>query len=440
MSDQKSTNVRWMLIGWLFLISAIAYLDRVNISIAISAIRREYGFTDIEIGYVFSAFVWGYALLQAPGGRLADKIGPRLTLTLAVVWWGIFTTLSAAIPANFGYALMALILMRFALGVGEAVVYPASNRVVAEWIPSRERGIANGLIFAGVGAGAGITPPLIVYVMETHGWRWSFVVSALLGLAAGAVWWFIARDKPSQHKSLNDAERKLIATGLPQAAAKDQQGGIPLSRMMRSSDLWAMTLAYFAYGYSAYMFFTWFFNYLNEVRGLDLKSSRFYAMLPFIAMAVCSLLGGYISDRITEKRGARIGRCGIAVVGIAFAAVFLAMGTQVESAKLASVFLAGGAGALYLSQSSFWAVTAEIAGPSAGTVSGIMNMGGQLGGAITAILSPWIASSYGWTASFMTAAGLCAVASVLWLFVDPSRRLFETEVEATARKTLSSNK
>lgn len=435
MSYQRTTYIRWMLIGWLFVISAIAYLDRVNISIAISAIRKEYGFTDVQIGAVFSAFVWGYALFQAPGGRLADRFGPRLTLTLAVVWWGVFTTLSASIPSGFGQALLALILMRFALGVGEAVVYPASNRVVAEWIPSRERGVANGLIFAGVGAGAGVTPPLIVYIMQNYGWRWSFVVSALIGLAAGAVWWVIARDKPSEHKSVSAAERKLIETGLPQAAARAEKVGVPLSRMLRSSDLWAMTLAYFAYGYSAYMFFTWFFNYLNEVRGLDLKASRFYAMLPFIAMALCSVIGGIISDRITKTRGIRVGRCGIAVFGIAFAAVFLALGTQVESAKLASLFLAGGAGALYLSQSSFWAVTAEIAGPSAGTVSGIMNMGGQLGGAITALLSPVIANSFGWTASFMTAAGLCAIASVLWLFVDPSKRLFETEAEAAARKT-----
>ncbi len=426
MSQSRASNVRWMLIGWLFVISAIAYLDRVNISIAVASIRKEYGFTDIEIGYIFSAFVWGYAFLQAPGGRLADKVGPRITLTLAVIWWGIFTTLSASVPSGLGSALVTLIALRFALGIGEAVVYPASNRLVAEWIPTRERGLANGLIFAGVGAGAGVTPPLIVYIMQTYGWRWSFVVSALIGIAAGAVWFFIARDKPSEHPMTNEEERRYIETGLPRKA-KAEQGAVPLSRMMASSDLWAMTLSYFAYGYSAYMFFTWFFNYLNTVRGLDLKSSRFYAMLPFIAMAVCSVLGGWISDNITKTRGIRMGRCGIAVVGIAGAAVFLALGTQVESAKLASIFLAGGAGALYLSQSSFWAVTAEIAGPSAGTVSGIMNMGGQIGGAITAIASPWIANRFGWTASFMTAAGLCAVASVLWLLVDPGRRLFEAE-------------
>src|SRR3974390_1297307 len=188
MPSSKSTNVRWLLIGWIFLISAISYLDRVNISIAGKSIAKEFQLSDIQLGYVFSAFVLGYALFQAPGGRFGDWLGPRWTLTLAVVWWGVFTTLVAVVPPGVGASLLILIATRVALGIGEAVLYPASNRFVAEWIPTRERGIANGLIFAGVGAGAGITPPLIVFVMENYGWRWSFVVSALIGIAAGVVW------------------------------------------------------------------------------------------------------------------------------------------------------------------------------------------------------------------------------------------------------------
>jgi MFS transporter, ACS family, glucarate transporter len=425
------THVRWTLIGWIFLISAISYLDRVNISIAGTSIAKEFGLTDIQLGYVFSAFVLGYALFQAPGGRLADRFGPRWTLTLAVVWWGVFTTLVVVVPQGMAASLFILIGTRFALGIGEAVLYPSSNRFVAEWIPTRERGIANGLIFAGVGAGAGITPPLIVYVMENYGWRWSFVVSAIIGLAAGVVWFFIARDKPAQHPRVGAEELRLIEEGLPHAA-KSQNPALPWALILRSRELWAMTLSYFAYGYSAYIFFTWFFIYLNTVRGLNLKASRWWAMLPFIAMALGSPLGGWISDRITAKRGLRVGRCGIAVFGIAFAAIFIALGTQVESARLASIVLAGGAGALYLSQSSFWAVTAEIAGPYSGTVSGIMNMGGQLGGAVTASLSPWIAARFGWTASFLTAAGLCALAAAAWFLVDPARRLFESETRSTA--------
>jgi len=142
-------------------------------------------------------------------------------------------------------------------------------------------------------------------------------------------------------------------------------------------------------------------------------------MLPFIAMATGSIVGGRISDILTRRYGNRIGRCGVAVAGIALAAVFIASGTQVESARLASVVLAGGVGALYLSQRSFWSVTADMAGASAGSVSGVMNMGGQIGGIVTASLTPLIAHQFNWTASFLVAAALCAVGSLAWLVVDP---------------------
>ena len=415
--------MRWVLIVWMFVMSAVAYLDRVNISIAGKAIAGEFHLDDVQLGWVFSAFVLGYALFQAPGGRLADRFGPRWIVTIGVIWWGVFTSLSASIPA-FAGALWLLIGVRFALGTGEAVVYPASNRLVAKWIPSNERGVANGLIFAGVGVGAGITPPLIRYVLVNYGWRWSFWVSAILGLFAGLVWYLLARDVPEEHPWVDREERALIEAGLPQPAEEhDTHRTLPWTAILRSKELLAITTSYFTYGYAAYIFFSWFFIYLSSVRKLDLKSSSYYSMLPFIAMAVCSPLGGWISDELTKRYGKRVGRCGIAAIGIALSAVFIALGTQVASAQLASVVLAGGAGALYLSQSSFWSVTADVAGSSAGSVSGIMNMGGQIGGAVTASLTPWIADHFGWTASFLVAAGLCALGSVPWLFVDPNREL-----------------
>lgn len=430
MMEFLKTRVRWVLIFWMFVISAIAYLDRVNISIAGNAIQTEFGFSTVELGWVFSAFVIGYALFQAPGGRLADRFGPRLVLTLGVLWWGVFTTVTALLPAGIGHALVLMILIRFVLGLGEAVVYPASNRLVAAWIPSQERGIANGLIFAGVGFGAGVTPPLITFILLNWGWRWSFYACAIIGTAAGVVWYLLARDSPKAHPWIRPAERAHIEAGLPTRAAMETHQTLPWSKILASKDVMAITASYFTYGYVAYIFFTWFFIYLSKVRGLDLKASALYSMLPFLAMATCSPLGGYIADRLTKRYGVRIGRCGIAVFGIGLSAVFIALATQVESARLASLVLAGGAGALYLSQSSFWAVTADVAGPSAGSVSGLMNTGGQIGGAVTATLTALIAEKYGWTASFLTAAGLCVFGSLLWLVVNPNARLVAERTDA----------
>jgi ACS family glucarate transporter-like MFS transporter len=423
MAQPLKNQIRWVLIGWMFVISAIAYLDRVNISIAGNAIREEFHLDNIQLGWVFSAFVAGYALFQAPGGRLADRFGPRNILTLGAIWWAVFTALTALVPSGIGSALVVLLAVRFLLGVGEAVVYPASNRLVAAWIPSQERGIANGIIFAGVGAGAGITPPLITYLLVNYGWRWSFWITALIGLAAGAVWFLIARNRPAEHPWVEAKEARHIEAGLPQPDAGRAHRALPWGTILRSRDVMAVSLSYCCYGYVAYIFFTWFFIYLNSVRQLDLKSSSFYGMLPFIAMATCSPLGGIISDRLTKRYGKRAGRCGIGCAGMALAACFLAVGTQAADARLATIVLAGGVGAMYLSQSSFWSVTADLGGRSAGSVSGVMNMCNQTAGAITASLTPWIAGHFGWTASFLVAAALCVVGALSWLAVDPRREL-----------------
>lgn len=423
----RRTRVRWFLVFWLFVLSAVSYLDRVNISIAGGSIADAYHLSEVELGKVFSAMLVGYALFQTIGGRLADRFGPRLVLTGGVIWWGIFTGLTALVPAHIAGALLAFMGVRFLLGAGEAVIYPSANQFVARWIPVSERGLANGWIFAGVGAGAGLTPPLVTYLMVHYGWRSSFWVCAVIGLMAGAVWFFAARDMPAAHPRISADELAEIESGLKLAPFPDKSlrgdGLVSWRDVMSSKNVWAITVSYFCYGYVAWIFFSWFFRYLAKVRGLDLKTSAVYSMLPPLAMLACSLLGGLVNDRLTKWRGPRLGRCGLAAFSIALCGVIVAFGAQAHSARVASIILAGGAGALYLSQSSFWSVTADIAGASSGSVSGFMNTGNQIGAAITAILTPWIGTHFGWTQSFLAGAALCLLGAASWLVVDPTQTL-----------------
>lgn len=435
MTQTRWPHVRWLLVAWIFVLSAVAFLDRVNISIAGSFLASAYHLSNVQLGWIFSAFLVGYALSQTPGGRLVDRLGPRRVLAAGVLWWGLFTALTATLPAGITGALGLLIAIRFLLGAGEAVVYPASNRFVAQWIPRQERGIANGWIFAGVGAGAGLSPPLITYIVLRHGWQASFYVCAAIGVLAGAIWYVIARDSPAEHPMVSPGELAFIRAGLTlprnfDSAKEPSPQLVSWGRVLKSKDVLAVTLSYFCFGYVAWIFFSWFYTYLAQVRGLNLKASAFYAMLPFIAMGICSPLGGAISDRLTKWKGPRLGRCGLAAFGIAVAAVFLTLGSLAHSARVASIVLAGGAGALYLAQSSFWSVTADIAGASSGYVSGFMNMGAQFGGAVTASLTPWIATRYGWTISFLTAAAMCLLGAVSWLMVDPSCTLEAIDPQA----------
>ncbi|MGH9432944.1 MAG: MFS transporter, partial [Terriglobia bacterium] len=259
-------------------------------------------------------------------------------------------------------------------------------------------------------------------IMLSYGWRASFHVCAVLGLVGGLVWYGLARNQPRQHPRVSRAELELIETGIEgRDVAKAPR--LPWPVILSSKDAWGITLSYFCYGYVAYIFFSWFFIYLTTVRGLNLKSGSYYAMLPFIAMSVCSAMGGLISDAVSRRFGRRWGRCGVAFFGLSLATVFVALGSTAHSARMGSVILAGGAGALYLSQSSYWSVSADLGGSSAGTVSGVMNMGAQMGSAITAAFTPMIAGHIGWTASFLVAAGFCALGALAWLMVNPDNRL-----------------
>src|SRR5258708_20112682 len=197
MNGARTSHVRWFLVFWLFVLSAVSYLDRVNISIAGGSIAEAYHLSDVQLGKVFSAMLVGYALFQKVGGRLADRFGPRRVLAASVMWWGIFTALTAMVRANIAGALLLFIGVRFLLGAGEAVIYPSANQFIARWIPATERGIANGWIFAGVGAGAGLTPLLITYIMVHFGWRSSFWVCSIIGFIAGAVSLVRSPDTPA---------------------------------------------------------------------------------------------------------------------------------------------------------------------------------------------------------------------------------------------------
>lgn len=422
--------VRYLLVTWLFVLSAVAYLDRTNISIAGIQIAHEFRIDNTHLGWVISAFLIGYAAFQVPAGLLAHRFGARLLLTFAVLWWGLFTVLTTVVPPAMPGAVLMLVLVRFLLGAGEATMYPATSQFVERWFPIAERGKANGIIFGGVGIGSGVTPPIVAAIIFHFGWRASFWFSGVVGIVAGAVWYLAARDTPEQHSLVTPAELTLIADGrgpipdpVPASRATLQKRVVPWAAMLRSKDLLAVTASYFTFGYVAWVFFGWFYIYLAQSRGLNLKTSAVYSVLPFVGMTIGCLLGGVGSDWIVRNYSPRAGRCFLPFVTMSITAVLLVLGSRAEHAEAAGILLACGAGMLYVAQSCFWAVTADFAGEFAGLVSGVMNMGAQIGGAVTASLTPYIAAHFGWQWSFFVAALLSVFGALCWLVVDPERTL-----------------
>jgi MFS transporter, ACS family, glucarate transporter len=419
MAPSRGYAIRKVLVLWMFLLSAVAFLDRTNISIAGGFIRDELGIDNVRLGWIFSSFLIGYAAFQVVGGWLAYRFGPRRILAIGVVWWGVFTALTALASPRLEHALLILILIRLALGAGEAVMYPATNQFVSQWIPVAERGSANGWIFAGVGAGAGLSIPILTWIISNFGWRASFWFCSVIGIIVGFVWYVIARDRPEEHGRVSAAELELIQANRSAGSVRRSTAAVPWRGALLNRNMAGLSLSYFSFGYVAWIFFSWFFIYMAQARGVNLKANALMSMIPFIAMTVCCLAGGWVSDHLSRRFGLRTGRCGIAVVSFALTAIFLVIGSSVQGAQAASIILAGGAGALYLSQSSFWAVSADIAGEISGVISGVMNMCCQIGGALTASLTPYIAKQYGWKSAFFCGAAVAVVGAVMWLFVDP---------------------
>ncbi len=429
MADRS--RVRLFLVFWLFVLSTVAYLDRTNISVASIKLMKEFGIDKIHLGWVLSGFLIGYAGFQVPAGWLAGRYGPRKTLTLALVWWGVFSAATTLVSPGLGNILTQLIAVRLVLGMGEALMYPAANQFIASWIPPQERAKATGWLFAGVGVGAGLTPPIVTAIMLAYGWRASFWFSAVVGLVAALVWYLASRDHPEDHTGVNSAELTYIKAGLTEVKPKDRKP-VPWRAIFSSKDVWLLTISYFAFGYIAFIFLSWFFIYIADVRGVDLRRSALYSMMPFLSMTVCCLAGGAISDRLSQVKGLYVGRCVFGCVAMLASALFLVFGSEARDTLVACIILAGGAGALYLAQSPYWAIAADIAGPNTGVVSGVMNMGAQVAGAITSSLTPWIAAQFGWTMAFYVAAAMAVVGAMAWLFVDPSQSLASESGSAAA--------
>ena len=427
--------LRYLIVTWLLVLSAVAFLDRTNISIAGAHISREFGIDNTRLGWVFSAFLLGYAAFQVPGGVLARRYGPRRVLALSLTWWGIFISLAALVPAHMYGAFFALVMMRFLLGAGEATMYPAMSCFVERWFPIRERGKANGIIFGGVGLGSGLAPPVATAIIVHYGWHVLFFCCGGVGLLAGLIWYLIARDTPEEHPGVGKAELDWIESGrgdtkesnarrAAEAAAPDHpRQKIPWSTIFGSKEVLGLSLSYFTFGYVAWIFFSWFYIYLSQTRGLNLRTSAIYSMFPFIAMTLGSLTGGVISDWLTRHVSARAGRCIFPACSMALTAVLLIVGSHAAGARTATAVLALGAGALYFAQSSYWSVAADFGGEHAGVVSGVMNSACQVGGATTASLTPLLAVHFGWNASFMTGTALALVGACAWLVINPVKRI-----------------
>lgn len=417
-----TTSIRWLILALLFLTSVVTYIDRVNISVTARHMMPAFGLTNQQMGWVFSAFVAGYALFQIPGGWLADRWGARAVLTGALIWWSLCTAFTALVATSSLADVLglvgALILVRFALGIGEAVALPCFNRAVANWMPADARGVGIGIAIGGIGLGSAMTPPIAAWVMVNWGWQTVFYLSTIVGLIMGLLWWTLSRDYPAQHPWVQDKDRPAIET--TQAAPPT---AIPWHALRSTPTIWWLVLSYSCLGYVAYLYLSWFYLYLVNVRGFSVLQGGLYASTPFLAMLIGCPLGGWVTDRLAVQHGITAGRAMAGTTGMTLAGCAVAIGGFIDSPFIGIASLSIGAGCLYFAVGAYWASTTDLSKTHAGTLSGLMNTGANIGGAISPSLTPWIAAHWGWPVSLATAGAVALVGALLWFWIKPGEGL-----------------
>jgi ACS family glucarate transporter-like MFS transporter len=405
------------MVGLLTGVSFVSYVERMNISVAAKFMAPEFGLSQIQMGQVFSSFMLGYAIFQAPAGRLGDRFGPRLIYTIALVWWGLATVLTGLLPGvlvsgTIG-VFITLVGLRFLLGVGESATYPVAARTVANWMPDARRAVSIAILTGGLSLGSAVTPPLVSWLMVNLGWRQSFYLGSLLAFAMAVVWRVYATDYPREHRRVSQAEMEIITTGQHRVPTDTEK--ISWGKLLKSRNVLLVSISYFAEGYVLFFFVFWLYTYLVDVRGFSILGGGIFASLPFLVSAVTTPIGGWVSDRLCEKIGARWGRRLPAMVGFTVAAVGLLVGANAGSPYVAVGALALAAGMVEFTEGTYWATAVDVGGPHAGASGGIMNTVGNLGGVVSTSLVPVIVKFFGWPVAIGTGSALAIVAAAIWL-------------------------
>ena len=413
----RPTHVRHVVLGLTVAAYMITYMDRQVLATTRPAIMEELGISLVAMGWVTFAFRMAYALFQVPGGWLGDTIGARRALTMVVSWWSAFTALTA-----LAWSAASMLVIQVFFGLGEAGAFPIATRSLSRWMRPTERGFAQGITHAGSRLGGAITPPIVALaIVPFFGWRAAFYAFGVLGVIWSAVWFYYYRDTPEEHSGVNQAERELIAGGIKRKGT----GSVPWRQILSHGNLWVLSVMYFFYNYNLNVYQDWFPTYLRQSKGMTLAQMGIYASLPLTAGVIGDLAGGWFSDSVLRRTGnVNLARRWVAIAGFLLSAAATVPAVLAHDPKVSVACYCVAFFGLEWTVGISWAVTLDIGGDYAGSVSAVMNMLGNIGGAVAATVVTYTAARYGWDVPFLMTAGLCLIAAVLYLKIDASRKVF----------------
>lgn len=392
----RATHERWFpVLALVAVATMINYLDRTVLGIAAPYLTKELGLTAASLGIVFSAFSWSYALLQIPGGVFLDRFGTRLTYTLSLTLWSVFTGLMGVVQG-----LPGLLLTRVGVGVFEAPCFPANSRILATWFPQQERARANSIYSVGQYAGIAFLSVPLFWITQQFGWRSLFFLAGALGVALGGLFWWRYRE-PSESAIANAAELAHIEAG----GGGEYRGVRPpfswrtLGRLLRHRQILGASLGQFGGNSTQVFFVTWFPTYLVNVRGMTFINAGMMTMLPYIGASVGVLVAGQLSDRLLKRTGsANLARKlpivgGMLLASTIVVANFVPPGSDLLVVAIMSLAFFG-QGMTNLG----WTVISDVAPKEfIGLTAGIFNFSANLAGIVTPLV---IGYAYQSTGSF----------------------------------------
>ncbi|MFD2587100.1 MFS transporter [Croceitalea marina] len=410
---------RYFMVLGTFLLALLLYIDRVCISVAKDPIAEALQLSDKQMGWVLSSFALGYALLQAPSGLLSDRLGPRKILTVIVAIWSVFTALTGAIW-NF----ISLLITRFLFGAGEAGAFPGMSRAIYSWIPLKERGIVTGINFSGSRLGAAFALPLVAFMIDDLGWRNSFYVLGAIGFVWATIWYMAFRDNPEDHKLISNQEKEYIIASRQDKKISKAKAKVPFAQVLGSKNMWLAMGQYFCSNFTNFFALTWLFPHIKSEYNLEAVEAGLYTSIPLIFGAFGNWFSGALVDRIFSKGRWKRSRVLPAVLGFSLAALGLIGSIYMDTAVGAIVFLSIAIFGADMTLAPSWSFCVDIGKEFSGTVSGTMNMAGNIGSFVTALIFPYLAAWWGSTTLFFFVGAILNILAILfWLNMKPQKRL-----------------
>lgn len=417
--DQKRTNIRWYFAIAFFIIGVIAYMDRSNISIIAGPMMEDLHLNKTQFGLLASFFSLGYAMMQVPSGFLAEKFGSKKMLTIALVWWSAFTILTGVVK-NHGM----LYAVRFLFGIGEAPMYPSNAVFNTNWFAKGEKGRASSALLAGSYFGPVIAPVVTIAIVNMFGWQAVFYIFGAIGFIIAILWMVIAKDLPEQHKMVNEAEKSYIMEN--RDIIKTEKSNAPWNIFLKRFSFYALAAQYFVVQFVVSLFLIWLPTYLTEQYNVKLidPDMAWAAGAPWIAMFLLILCGGAISDKLLQSGMSRfIARASIAITGFVVFCISLFMSIQTDNLVTNVIWLSLCLGGIGIATGMSWAAATDLGRNFSGSVSGWMNLWGNIGALLSPLLAGMMVDIVGWTVTLELVIIPVVFAIIMWFFVKPDQPL-----------------